>query len=453
MLKTDTPAPHPFLVAPHRTLLNLSVPVLFSLIAEPLTGLIDTAFVAQLGAVPLAALGVGTVALSSTFWIFNFLGIGTQTSVAHGLGRQDKAFAVSMSSLALLLAGVIGLVLILLLIPTAVLLANLLGATGAVQQDAVAYMQIRLFGAPAVLLTMAAFGAMRGMQDMKTPLWLAVGINGLNIVLDWLLIFGIGPFPALGVVGAAWATTIAQWIGALTAVFLTQRQLGFSTAFNLRDALNLLKVGRDLFLRTGLLTLFLLLGTRVATEIGPNSGAAHQAIRQAFVFTALVLEAFATTAQSLVGYFIGAHDIQLAKRVVALCLGWSFASGVVLALAMWLGQDWIAEILVPATAVSAFIPPWIVATALQPLNAFAFLTDGVHWGTGDYAFLRNGMFVATAAASTMLLLIDHSQPNALLWVWLSTVVLIAIRSILGVARIWPGIGDSPFKAVTSPLIQ
>ena len=82
------PDRHPFVARPHRTLIALSVPVLISLIAEPITGLVDTAFVARLGAGPLAALGVGTVLLSSTLWVFNFLGVGTQTEVAHAFGAS-----------------------------------------------------------------------------------------------------------------------------------------------------------------------------------------------------------------------------------------------------------------------------------------------------------------------------------------------------------------------------
>lgn len=78
--------PHPFESNPHHTLIILAIPVLFSLIAEPLTGLIDTAFISQLGIEALAALGVGTTLISGLFWIFNFLNIGTQTRVAQYLG-------------------------------------------------------------------------------------------------------------------------------------------------------------------------------------------------------------------------------------------------------------------------------------------------------------------------------------------------------------------------------
>ena len=192
---------HPFTTHPHRTLIGLSIPVLLSLTAEPLTALVDTAFISSLGVIPLAALGVGATALSSLFWMFNFLGISTQSEVAQAYGKGEKEKSGKILSLALLLAVGFGILLILVIGPTANWLGGLLGASGAVQENAVQYMQIRLFGAPAVLLTLATFGALRGLQDMRTPLWIALGVNALNIVLDWLLIFGNGPFPAMGVGG------------------------------------------------------------------------------------------------------------------------------------------------------------------------------------------------------------------------------------------------------------
>lgn len=184
---------HPFIEHPHRTLIGLSIPVLFSLTAEPITALVDTAFISSLGVVPLAALGVGASALSSLFWMFNFLGVGTQTEVAQFYGRGEIEGTGKILSLSLLLSAAFGILLILTIGPASAWLANLLGAAGAVLDDAVRYMQIRLFGAPAVLLTLAIFGALRGLQDMRSPLWIALGVNVLNILLDWLFIFGKGP--------------------------------------------------------------------------------------------------------------------------------------------------------------------------------------------------------------------------------------------------------------------
>jgi len=437
---------HPFTRQPHRTLVSLSIPVLFSMTAEPLTALIDTAFIASLGAVSLAALGVGTTALSSLFWMFNFLGIGTQTEVSQADGQGRRARAGRIAGLAHGMAAGFGLLLILLLIPTAVFLAELLGASGQVQVEAVAYMRIRLFGAPAVLLMLVSFGAMRGLQDMRTPLWIALGVNGLNILLDWLLIFGNGPFPVLGVAGSAWASTISQWLGALAAIGLLQRQIGLWHRYRLTEAANLLRVGSDLFIRTGLLTLFLAFTTRAATRIGPEAGAAHQAIRQVYVFTALALDAYSATVQSLVGYFVGSGGMRWARRVVVVGMQWSLGTGVALGAVMWLGRDWVIGLLVPETAVAVFLPAWGISALSQPFNSFAFLTDGVHWGTGDYRFLRNAMIAATLAAGVIVWLLPPDLPGALTWVWGAISLWALLRGALGLLRIFPGIGDSPFAA-------
>ena len=203
--KPLTSVDHPFKKAPHKTLVTLSIPVLFSLVAEPVTGLVDTAFIARLGSSPLAALGVGTTILSGIFWVFNFLGVGSQTEVARRLGQEDPSMAAAISTLALLLGAICGFLLIgigLLLIPWIV---RVMGATGHVFDQAVQYMVIRVFGAPAVLVSLAAFGVLRGLQDMRTPLKIAVGLNVVNIVLDPVLIFGWGPVPPLGIAGAALA--------------------------------------------------------------------------------------------------------------------------------------------------------------------------------------------------------------------------------------------------------
>ncbi len=251
---------HPFVRAPHRTLLALSVPVLFSLIAEPLTGLVDTAFVARLGAEQLAALGVGTAALSSLFWAFNFLGIGSQTEIAQAEGRGQIDRAARVAGIAFLLAGLIGLALIVVGIPLAGQIARLMGANPDVEAHAVAYMQIRFLGAPAVLGLLVAFGVMRGQQDMRTPLWIALVVNAINVVLDAILVAGWGPIPGFGIAGVAAASTFAQWVGVTWAFFVVVRRLGWPEKLRLSEARALLSVGGNLFMRTGLVDLFLVDG-------------------------------------------------------------------------------------------------------------------------------------------------------------------------------------------------
>lgn len=441
--------PHPFTLRPHRTLLVLSFPVLLSMTAEPITALVDTAFVSSLGSVALAALGVGTTALSSLFWIFNFLGIGAQTEVAQAEGRGKPEKAGGIASLALTMAMGFGTALIVLLLPILDWLAALLGASDAIQVEAVNYMHIRLYGAPAVLLMLATFGVLRGLQDMHTPLWIAVGLNALNVLLDWLLIFGNGPFPTMGVAGSALASTVSQWLGALTGVAIVAVRLKLSLSFSFRDVTRLLSVGGDLFVRTGLLLFFLAYTTRAATRLGADAGAAHQAIRQVYSFTSLTLDAYAATVQSLVGYFVGRNAMDWVKRVVRVGASWSLWTGIALGALMWFGRGAVASLLIPETAVRVFLPAWAASAMSQPVSSLAFLTDGVHWGTGDYRFLRNAMIVAALVGFGGIWLLEYYEMDALYWVWIVVGIWVSVRALFGILRIWPGIGNSIFRKTSS----
>jgi len=417
-----------FVQRPHRTLVFLSLPVLFSLIAEPLTGLVDTAFVARLGAESLAALGVGTISLSSVFWIFNFLGIGTQTEVAQAAGRRELGLASRKCTLAVIMGMAAGVLLIGAGFKALQWAASAMGAAGSVHTQAVAYMRIRL-----------------GLQDMRTPLLVAVGVNALNIFLDAVLIYGWGPVPAMGIAGAAAASSASQWVGAAWSAAIVYRRLGKPHGIRAADVVSLLKIGGDLFVRTGLLTFFLLVATRAATRIGADAGAAHQAIRQVWVLASLVLDAFAVSGQSLVGYFIGSHNLHQARRAARVIVIWSLGAGGFLAAAMVLGERLSAVLLVPPEARPLFQTAWLVAAAMQPVTALSFATDGIHWGTGDFRFLRNVMILATGAGCAGLFLMDVHSTLALAGVWAVTGLWVSIRALFGMLRIWPAIGRSPFK--------
>lgn len=420
--------------------------MLLSLVAEPLTGLVDTAFVARLGSEPLAALGVGAMALSSVFWIFNFIGIGTQTEVSQALGRKNPVMASRMGSLSFVLGLFFGCLLAVTGIFAVDPVVRFMGASGNVQSLSAGYIQIRLIGAPAVLATIAAFGTLRGLQNMRIPLFVAVGVNALNIILDAVLIFGLGPIPPLGITGAAVASSISQWAGAIGAGLAVYARLGLPDRLPVREARKLMQVGGELFMRTGFLTLFLLLATRAATRASTDAGAAHQAIRQFWVFSNFTLDAFAITAQSLIGYFFGSRQIKLARKVAGVACGWSLAAGFVMALAMVFGRELAASIFVPQSALALFMPAWLVAASIQPVSGLSFATDGIHWGTGDYRYIRNSVALATVSCSSVILLLDVSRPGSLVRIWLITAVWIVIRALMGIIRIWPGIGRAPLVA-------
>ncbi len=421
----------------------LSLPALVSLIAEPLTSLVDTAFVAKLGSESVAALGVGATLLAGSYWVFNFLSIGVQSEVAHHFGKCDTSKAADLNGLALLLAFGFGLLLLVFGWPLADWLGEIMGAEGQTLADSSTYLRIRLLAAPGFLLTATCYGSLRGLQKMRAPMSIALAVNLLNIGLDSVFVLGLGPIPAYGIAGAAWASTVSQWLGAFMALIAVRNALGWPQHLQASAIRLLMKIGGDMFLRTSLLTAFLVLSTRAATRIGPEAGAAHHVIRQVYLFSALALDALAITAISLIGWYIGNGMIAGARRVAAYTNGWSLGLGVILAALMVIGQDSVIAMLVPPEAAVLFASAWLWSAAIQPFNALCFAADGIHWGTRDFAYLRNAMLIACGISIPLLQMIDVAHPDALDHIWWVTGVWIVLRAAAGWLRVWPGIGNAP----------
>jgi MATE family multidrug resistance protein len=230
---------------------------------------------------------------------------------------------------------------------------------------------------------------------------------------------------------------------AFLAVIAVGRRVGPTRHQAWRDAGRLFSIGLDLFLRTGALLLFLALATRAANRIGVEAGAAHQAVRQSWVFTAFLLDAYGVAAQSLVGFFLAAGRRPVARRVAGVACAWGLGTGTALAVSMILATTPVSRLLVPESAQAAFLGAWWAAALFQPLNSLSFVTDGIHWGTSDYRFLRNAVAVATVTGAVLLALFEGQSGFDLTTVWLITGVWIAVRAGFGVARIWPGIGAAP----------
>ena len=440
-----SPDTHPFVHRPHHTFMTFTLPVMASLVVEPFASLVDTAFVERLGAASAAGLGAATALMSGVLWIFNFLGVGTQTEVAHAIGAGKAQRVGSVASLGLILAVLLGLGLTLLTWPGVERFSIWMSADVTVQTDAQVYLTIRLLGVVPSLVVTAAFGVLRGLQDMRMPLWIAGGMSLVNIVLDPILIFGIGSIPALGIAGAAWATILSQFIGMAWALWVIAKQTKLTSDFDWHRARRFFLIGRDLALRTGFAQIFMLASTWTALQISVEAGAAHQALRQLWMFLAFLLDAYAVTAQSLIGYFLGATRMDMARRAARLACWWALSTGGLLLLVLVLFDNLIAFLLVPPSTHSLFLTGLLICALTQPLNALSFVTDGIHWGTGDYAYLRNAMSAATGTGVLFLMLIDPTHAQAFTQVWLAMIIWIVIRSTFGLLRVWPGIGNAVLR--------
>ncbi len=413
-----------------RDILRLALPALGALAADPLVSMVDTVFVGRLGVVPLAALGVNTAIFALSFVVFNFLAYGTTPMVARAVGRGDRTAAGDVVMQALLLAALVGGGATLLLEVLAVPIVTLMGAGPDLREPALEYLRIRALAGAAVLFVTAGHGAFRGYQDTRTPLLVTLGLNAVNLVLDPLFIFVLG----WGLRGAALATLVAQWFGALWFIHLLLRtrreELGIVPRLpRLAEIRPFLRVGGELALRTLALIGTLTLATAIATRVGTVEVAAHQVATQVWLLLAMIVDSLAVAAQAMVAGFRGAGDPAMARRASNRLLVWGLASGLVLGgifylLAPVLPRAFTNEPEVLAAVAGIF--PFIVA--MQPLNAIVFVWDGVFMGAEQFRFLAVQMGLAAACAALILLLV-LPMGWGLAGVWWGIVALMVVRAL------------------------
>lgn len=410
-------------------LLAFALPALGGLAIDPLVSLVDTAFVGRLGAASLAALGINTSLFSLAFFGFNFLANATTPMISTALGRHDREQAGRVAVQALVLAWILGVALTGLLISLALPLLRLMGAGEDLLPLATQYLRVRALAAPALLTLIASRGILYGHGDARTVLRVVTVLNLVNVVLDPLFIFGFG----WGLAGAAWATTLAQYVGATWFVVTFVRA---STRFaihwqvpTLRALAPLLKSGSLLTVRTLVLIVTMSLATAVAARVGVVTVAAHQVVGQLWLLMALILDALAETAKTLVPRYNGEQNPARAKAIANRALFWSVVVGVGLAVLFALGRPLFIRAFTDdpevIRAVSAVFP-FVIFT--QPLNGLVFVWDGIFMGLNRWSFLAFAM-MASCAVSALVLLLVLPFGWGLTGVWWGLVILIAARAM------------------------
>lgn len=371
----------------NREILRLAVPALGALIAEPMFLIVDSALVGHLGVVPLAGLGIASAVLQTIVGLMVFLAYSTTPAVARRFGAGDHTSAVRAGVDGLWLALGLGAVLAVagtLLTPW---LVGLFGAPADVAEQAVIYLQLSMWGLPAMLIVFAATGLLRGMQDTVTPLWIA-GIGfGLNAVLNALFIYGFG----WGIAGSAAGTVVAQWamVGAYAWVVGALARRHAASVRPQREGLRgSARSGGWLFVRTVSLRAALLATVFVATALGTDELAGWQVAFTIFSTAAFALDALAIAAQALIGRGLGAQDEPFVQRVLGRTVAWGAWFGVVVGAAIAALSGVIGLVFTGDADVAALVQPALLALAVaQPVCGVVFVLDGVLMGAGDVRYL------------------------------------------------------------------
>ncbi|SDS88821.1 putative efflux protein, MATE family [Nocardioides scoriae] len=404
--------------AQDREILRLAVPAFLALVAEPMFLLADAAIVGHLGTPELAALGIASAVLGTLVSLCIFLAYGTTASVARqvGAGRGREALAQGVDGL--WLATGLGVVATVVTVALTRPIVRLFGPGQGVEDQAVVYLRIALLGAVPLLLMLAATGVLRGLQDTRTPLVVAVAANAANVVLNLVLVYGVGSWAGMGLAGSALGTLVAQLGAAVALVAVVVRAARHEQASLAPDLSGIRRAGRagvPLILRTLMLRASLLVMTYAAARLGEADLATMQLALTIWTFLAFTLDAVAIAAQAITGRHLGAGDAARTRAVTRRMQRWGWASGVVTGLALAalapvLGGAFTSD---PAV-LDLLVPVLLVAALAQPLAGIVFVLDGVLIGAGDAVYLAWAQLVTLVVFAPAALLLGD---RGLTWLW------------------------------------
>ncbi|UYM24481.1 MATE family efflux transporter [Streptomyces albus] len=411
-----------------REIVALAVPAFGALVAEPLFVMADSAIIGHLGTAQLAGLAVASALLTTAVSIFVFLAYATTGAVARRVGAGELSAAIRQGMDGIWLALILGTAVIAVVLPTAPALIDLFGASDTAAPYAVTYLRISSFGIPAMLVVLAATGVLRGLQNTRTPLYVAIGGFVANAVLNVVLVYGAG----LGIAGSAWGTVIAQC--GMAAVYLVvvvrgARKHGASLRPDAAGIRASAQAGAPLLVRTLSLRAVLMIATAVAARLGDTEIAAHQIILSLWSLLAFAMDAIAIAGQAIIGRYLGAGDSAGAKAVCLRMVEWGIGSGIALGVLVIVSRPLFIPLFTSDGAVKdAAFPALVVVALCQPLSGIVYVLDGVLMGAGDGPYLAWAMLLTLAVFTPFALLIP-SWGGGLTAVWGAMTLMMVTRAV------------------------
>ncbi|MGG4488579.1 MATE family efflux transporter [Metabacillus idriensis] len=404
----------------HKSYLMLALPLIASTITTPLLGAVDTAVVGQLpDSAYIGGVAVGAVLFSTLYWLLGFLRVSTSGFTAQAHGAMDEEEIAASFIRPFIAACVMGILFVLLQEPISKLAMSFIEPSKQVEEHAITYIGIRIWGAPFALMNYVILGWLMGLSKIKLAFYLQVGMNVLNISLDFLFVFGF----SWNVAGVAAATLIAEAAAALAGllyIIKRHRRLlrlsGLKVTADLPSLMKMMAVNRDLLLRTVCLLIMINLFTKFGASFGTDVLAANAILIQIHYIMAYFFDGFANASSILSGRAIGAKDKKGFERVLTLSFQWSVLAACLITAVYFFVKDLaigLFTILPDLADHSSYYGNWLL---LYPLSACAGLVIyGVFTGATSVVYVRNSMIQSLAVYLIMLWVLLPVYGNHGLW--------------------------------------
>lgn len=384
----------------NKSILKLAIPNIISNITVPLLGLVDMILMGHLDSTSyIGAIALGGTIFSVLYSFFSFLRAGTTGFTAQAYGNNDKTETIYSLYRSICIGIPIIILILSLQIPIAKLSGLLLDGSEEVKSLAIKYFYVRIWAAPANILLYCLNGWFVGMQNTKIPMFIAILINVMNIIISFILVMILDQ----NVRGVALGTVIAQYCGLTLAIIMLIKnyksyfvKINTKILFNIEKIKRFFKVNTDLMIRSFLLIISIAFFTNQSAKLGDNILAINMILLQSFYIFSYFTDGFAYAGEALVGKFIGSHDRENLKKVIRLLLIWGFSISIPFSILYALFPETFVKIISDNRDILSEIKPYYIYMTVIPLITFAaFIWDGIYIGATASKAIRNTMVIST----------------------------------------------------------
>jgi len=415
---------------------KLAVPAIIAGIAEPLLSITDTAIVGNIefnSVEALAAVGIAGSFISALFWILAQTRSAISAIVAQYLGEKKLDEIAALPAQIISVNVVLSIAIYILTVYFINTIFSWYNADGLILNFAVSYYKIRAIGLPFTLFTFSVFGVFRGLQNTFYPMVISIVGALINVVLDFVLVFGIANFiEPMHVEGAAIASVIAQVIMSIMALILLLKKTPFSLKFTLpinKEIKRLINLSLNLFVRALALNFALYLSNAYATNYGDSYIAAHTIAFQIWLFFAFFMDGYASVGNIVSGKLLGENNYKKMHLLSKDLVKYTIYIALILGLLAFVFYKPIGYLFTDNTSVLThfFTVFWIIII-MQPINAVAFVYDGVFKGLAKATTLRNTLIIATFIGFVPTLLIADYFNLKLYAIWIAFTIWMLFRA-------------------------
>ena len=418
--------------------ISLTIPNVITNITVPLLGMVDLAIVGHIGGGDyIGAIAIGTAIFNLVYWNFGFLRMGTTGMAAQAYGARDIRECVGVLTRALFIAVAIALLLVIFQYYIFGASKYFMNISENIEPAVRDYFFVRIWAAPATISLYAFKGWFIGMQNSKTPMVIAIGLNIVNITTSLFFAYYLG----MGIKGVALGTVLAQYFGVAIAIFyLVRYYKKVFKYFSLKASLQFskmsyfFKINKDIFLRTLCLTIIFTFFTSASSKDGDDILGANTLLMQLFTLFSYIMDGFAYSAESLAGRYYGANNVNLLRRCIrvvnrfglvsAACFTLIYAVALYPILSIFTNDESILDLAMNYRW-------WVVAIPFA--GYLAFLYDGISGGMTKTKVMRDTIFVATAIFFTIYYVLYPIIGNSALW--LALIIFLVCRGVLQAAVI------------------